>query len=207
MTGQTPAQETLQTGIEQRRPSDSGWRWLSERRTMMVGALVLVLLVVAGVYAWRTGSDPQEMAVLGYPGIFLVMLLSGASTFLPMGGQAAVMAAGSLWNPFLVGVVAGVGNATGELVGYGAGLVGASVLEKRSLPGWWLLLKRWLYRYGFFAVLVLAMVPNPVFDAVGILAGSMGYPARRLWLACVIGNSIKYVAVAYLGDAVSWFLR
>ena len=207
MAGQTPIQETLKPEPGQKSPGDSGWHWLSDRRTFVGGALVLVLLVGAGAYAWHAGRSLEGMAALGYPGIFLVMLLSGASTFLPIGGQAAVMAAGSLWNPLLVGLAAGLGNATGELVGYGAGLVGASVLERKPLPGWWLLLRRWLHRYGFFTILVLAVVPNPVFDAVGILAGSMGYPIRRLWLACVLGNSVKYVLVAYLGEAVSWFLR
>ncbi len=42
-------------------------------------------------------------------------------------------------------------------------------------------------------------------DALGLLAGSMGYPARRFWLACAIGNTVKYVGMAYLADAASSF--
>jgi membrane protein YqaA with SNARE-associated domain len=63
-----------------------------------------------------------------------------------------------------------------------------------------------LRRYGFFAVLALALVPNPAFDAVGLLAGSLRYPPGRFWLACALGNSAKYIAVAYLGDVASWWL-
>ena len=58
--------------------------------------------------------------------------------------------------------------------------------------------ERILRRYGFFVLLPLAMIPNPIFDAVGLLAGSLGYPPiRRFWLACAPGNSVKYAGMAF----------
>jgi uncharacterized membrane protein YdjX (TVP38/TMEM64 family) len=72
------------------------------------------------------------------------------------------------------------------------------------MPRWWSFLRRWLYSWGFFAILALAVLPNPIFDALGLLAGSMGYSAKRFWLACMLGNSVKYIAAAYLGGAVNW---
>lgn len=202
----TPS-HTRGTSAEQMGPISASRRWSSERRVVLAVGLAVALLLAIGLYAWQTGSSLENLSALGYPGVFLIMLLSGASTFFPVGGQAAIMAAGSLWNPILVGLAAGLGNATGELLGYGAGRIGASALEGRALPKWWFLLRGWLLRYGFFAILALALIPNPVFDALGLLAGSLGYPVRRFWLACLLGNSVKYVGVAYLGDAVSWLLN
>lgn len=177
-------------------------------RWLVVGAVLLtVILAAIGSYAWQTGSRPEDLAGLGYPGIFLIMLVSGASIFFPAAAQATVMAAGTIWNPILVGLAAGLGNATGEFTGYLAGRAGEAVIRKRAHIRWWELLEKWIDRYGFFAILVLAMVPNPVFDAVGILAGSLGYSARRFWLACAIGNSAKYIGLAYLGDAAKWWVQ
>lgn len=180
---------------------------LGPRRWLAVAAALLTLLVAGGVLASRSGIPLEEMAALGYPGVFLVMFVSGCSIIFPVPGQAAVLAAGAVWNPVLVGISAGLGNATGELTGYLAGRAGATVLGGRSAPRWWSLLGRWLSRYGFFAIMGIAAIPNPVFDAIGLLAGSLAYPARRFWLACALGNSVKYTAMAFLGDTVTaWWL-
>lgn len=170
-------------------------------RWMAVGIAALLLLAAAGLHAWRSGVQLEQLAALGYPGVFLVMFLSGSSILFPAPGLAAVLAAGVVWNPVLVGVSAGLGNATGELTGYLAARAGAAALKGRKPPRWWSMLRERLTRYGFLAILLLAMIPNPTFDVVGLLAGSLGYPPRRFWLACALGNSLKYVAVAYLGDA------
>ncbi|MBI4498654.1 MAG: VTT domain-containing protein [Chloroflexi bacterium] len=177
---------------------------LQERQLhrIMVGTLV-VLLVVAllGAARWLSGSHVAELATLGYPGIFLVMLLSSGSVLLPVPGLSAVVAAGALWNPALVGVAAALGGATGELTGYAAGKAGAVLLNGHRHPTW-ASLERHLARYGFWLIAVLALVPNPVFDTAGLLAGSLNYPLRRFWLACFLGNVGKCLAAAYLGEAV-----
>ena len=41
--------------------------------------------------------------------------------------------------------------------------------------------------------------------SLGWETGSLGYPARRLWLACMIGNGLKYTALALLGDTAASF--
>ncbi len=198
--------EYRELGGERPIPEATGKRRHAGR--LMAGAVIaFVGLVVAGVYAWRTGSRPEDLASLGYPGVFLMMALSGASIFLPAPGQAAILAAGALWSPVLVGIAAGLGNATGELTGYLAGRAGASVLSGRKAPRCWSGLRGMLRRHGFLAVLGLALIPNPAFDAIGLLAGSLAYPPiRRFWLACALGNSAKYVGVAYLGDLAGFWL-
>jgi membrane protein YqaA with SNARE-associated domain len=181
-------------------PADQG---MGGKRLAVFVLIGVVALAAAGIYAWRSGARVEDLAAFGYPGVFLVMVLSGASVFFPAPGQAAIFAAGALWNPYLVGLAAGLGNAVGELTGYAAGRAGAGVLGQKRQPAWWGTLKAILNRYGFFGILALALIPNPVFDAVGILAGSLGFPVRRFWLACAIGNSVKYALLANLGDFAS----
>ncbi|MBI4322299.1 MAG: VTT domain-containing protein [Chloroflexi bacterium] len=188
--------------LERGRP----WDDARVRQLMILAAIALVAVVVAGVYAWRSGIGPEQLAGLGYPGVFLVTFISGAGILLPVPGQATVMAAGALWNPLIVGIVAGVGNSTGEMVDYAAARAGAVVLQANRRLRWLGSLEKWLDRYGFFAILVMALVPNPIFDAVGIISGSLGYSARKFWVATVLGNSAKYVGMAYIGEtARGWF--
>lgn len=187
---------------------------VSDRDRLLVnlrwGALVIgaVLIVGLAITFIRGGMDPAELAALGYPGVTLLMFISSGSIFLPAPGFAAVLAAGTVWNPLLVGICAGVGAATGELSGYLLGVGGGAVLDLKEGKGW-SRAHRWLRRYGFWAILVVASIPNPVFDVLGVVAGSLGYPAKRFWVACLIGNTVKYVALAYLSSSVVgwWLLR
>ena len=96
--------------------------------------------------------------------------------------MAFVAAAGAVLDPLWVGIVAGLGSATGELSGYLLGYYG-----RRAVPTdtsrLWRLAERGFRRWGFVALIVLAFIPNPVFDALGILAGGLRYPIGRFWLA------------------------
>ncbi|HZK66943.1 MAG TPA: hypothetical protein VFD42_05300, partial [Chloroflexota bacterium] len=107
---------------------------------LVIGAVLIVGLAVAFI---RGGMDPAELAALGYPGVTLLMFISSGSIFLPAPGFAAVLAAGTVWNPLLVGICAGVGAATGELSGYLLGVGGGAVLDlkegKRCSHRWALL--------------------------------------------------------------------
>ncbi|MHB0868283.1 MAG: DedA family protein [Chloroflexota bacterium] len=169
----------------------------------IVGLLLLFGLVAAFLLL---RPNPASLAALGYPGVAILMFLSSSSILLPAPGFAAVLAAGTIWNPLLVGVAGGLGAATGELTGYLVGLGGGAVLDLREGKRWQQA-HRWLARYGFWAIVGVALVPNPVFDVLGLVAGSLSYPARRFWLACVLGNTLKYLLLAYLaGSATDWWL-
>lgn len=172
----------------------------------MVAIVGLLLLsgLVGSFFLLR--PDPASLAAFGYPGVAVLMFLSSSSVLLPAPGFAAVLAAGTVWNPLLVGLAGGLGAATGELMGYLLGVSGGAVLGLKEGRRWQRA-HRWLTRYGFWAIVAVASVPNPVFDVLGLVAGSLSYPVPRFWLACLIGNTIKYVTLAYLADsATAWWL-
>lgn len=176
-------------------------RGIAWRKIAAVGLVLLVL----GVSGWLALARPdfERLAVYGYPGLFLIMLLSSASILLPLPGFATVMAAGTVANPVLIAVSAGLGSALGELTGYVAGCSGRSVIVEGRSARVIGRFEGWLSRYGFGALVLLALVPNPFFDAVGIAAGSLCFPARRFLAACIIGNVAKYFMLAVLGKTVS----
>ena len=167
-------------------------RWL-------IGAAIGLAVFAIAVVIARHLPDLSHLASYGYAGVFVLMVVSGGSIFLPAPGFAAVMTAGVLWNPLIVGVVAGLGNATGEFTGYLAGRGGRALIAPRDSP-LWRDAERWLQRFGFPALVVFSAIPNPFFDAVGIAAGSLGFSARHFWLACALGNTVKYTVIAVLGS-------
>jgi membrane protein YqaA with SNARE-associated domain len=141
----------------------------------------------------------------GYLGVFIVSLIGNSSIILPVPSFLAVFAAGSLLNPWLVGLIAGIGAALGELTGYILGMGGRKALEaryKRDIGR----LKKVMEKYGMFPLLVLfAATPLPD-DLVGILAGIIRYNVKKFLLATLIGKVIMHVGLAWAGFFGSWLL-
>jgi membrane protein YqaA with SNARE-associated domain len=167
-------------------------------------AVVAGLLVVVAAYLIAQGADLQSLLALGYPGVSVVMFFSSATVLLPAPGFATVLAASGIiqLNPYVLGLFAGAGSSAGELTGYLVGLGGRRALH-RGGGSWYRRTEYFMRRWGFLTVLTMATIPNPFFDAVGILAGSLGYSPRRLWVACMIGNTVKYTTLALLGGTAA----
>jgi len=175
------------------------------RRAAVVVGLILLLAIVVWSVVW--GPDPASLAALGYPGIAIAMFICSSTVFLPAPGFVAVLWAGTVWDPLWVGIAAGIGAATGELTGYFLGLGGNILLDFKQSKHWETA-HRLFKRYGLWAIIVLAMIPNPIFDAVGVVAGSLSYSIRRFWIACAVGKIGKFLAMAYLADTtVGWLFR
>lgn len=162
--------------------------------------MVATLVLLFGFAVVRLFPNIAQLSAYGYVGVFFLMIVSGGSILFPMPGLAAVLAAGVAWNPLLVGVVAGLGNSIGEFTGYLAGRSGRAILGKTKDSAPYVRAERLLTRHGIWALIVFAAIPNPLFDIVGLVAGSLGYSPKRFWIACAIGNTIKYTGIALLGS-------
>ncbi len=160
--------------------------------------LGLILIGSAGAFAWYYRASLADLINFGYPGLFVLMILS-ASAYFPVPGPPTVALAGALLNPWLVGLVAGLGNSVGEMSSFLLGKGAGETLHEVRQRALFVTVERWLRQRGFITVLVLAAVPNPVFHAVTLTSAGMGFPARRFWLACAIGNVIKYTVLALTG--------
>jgi len=66
-----------------------------------------------------------------YFGIFLVSLVGSASIFFPLPSTFVVFASALFLNPFLLGLVGGLGAAIGEFTGYGLGVGGRKLIKKK----------------------------------------------------------------------------
>ena len=168
----------------------------------IVSMLAMVLLVVAAfaTMVWLT-ADPERQGLIeglvrspaGLIVLFGLAALSTATLVLPAPGLALTAVAGAAGDPLVVGVVAGLGQAVGELTGYFGGSSGRSLLPDtaaiRKLSGW-------VERRGMVVIFALAVVPNPVFDLAGLAAGALRMPLVRYLAAAASGKIIKNVIVA-----------
>ena len=123
-------------------------------------------------------------------------MASSATVLLPAPGIAVIFATGGVLNPFIVGIVAGMGESLGEFTGYLAGASGRAVVEDSKRYAW---LVEKTQKYGLLVVFVLSVIPNPMFDLAGIAAGALKFPPLQFLAACWAGKTIKAIAIALLG--------
>lgn len=184
---------------ERAAPISLAGRFSLVRAVPIAAAVLLLGLCTATFFLLASGVDYCSLASVGLPGITLIMFLSSSTVLLPAPGIAAVGLAGAAWDPVQVGLFAALGSALGEMTGYVVGYGGRQALGRQG-GKWWVRGERLMRRWGFLVLLTMAAVPNPFFDAVGILAGSLRYPPAKLFVAILIGNALKYGAAAALGD-------
>lgn len=169
-------------------------------RPVLVLLAILAIMTIALVYRDRLPT----VETLGYPAIFIVSVLGSATIFFPVPAIIAVCAGGTLLNPLLSGLIGGTGMALGEGTAYLAGAAGSGLLKDNR---WYGRLRPWVERRGWIVVLVIATVPNPIFDVVGVIAGAMRMPLWQFFGAVWIGKTARSVGLAY-GCAFGYdFLR
>jgi membrane protein YqaA with SNARE-associated domain len=142
------------------------------------------------------GNRLAGLGAYGYPGLFLLNLLSSATLILPAPGLALALAAGATLNPYLVGLAVGSGSTLGELTGYIAGASGRGMVENDpNYPR----VRNWMAKFGLWVIFALSIVPNPIFDVAGIVAGAMHIPVWKFLVATWCGKVIKSTLVALAG--------
>jgi len=177
----------------------------SNTRLLVARILALIAVVAITVFIFSIRDKASELAVYGYPGIFLIAFLAYATVLLPAPGIAIVFAMGSVFNPFWVGVVAGAGGALGELSGYMAGFSGQAVIERAKIYD---RMVQWVTKYGVLAVILLSAIPNPFFDLTGIAAGALKMRPLKFLLAAWVGVTIKMLIFSWAGaSALPWLLE
>lgn len=167
-----------------------------ERRLALARIMALFVVIALSVFVFSIRDQAEELAVYGYPGIFVLSFLAYATVLLPAPGVAVVFTMGSIFNPLGVALAAGSGAALGELSGYLAGFSGQAVVERADV---YERLTRWMKKNGSLTVFLLAAIPNPFFDLAGLAAGSLKMPVVRFFIFCWMGEVVKMGIFAFAG--------
>jgi len=188
---------------------------LSGRWKYLAGLLALALMIGMGILIARNWQNPEQIASYGLSGGFVLSVLGGATIPLLIPAVTVYFALGGLLTPWfgpaaigpaLVGLVCGLGEAVGGLSTYATGYSGSAVLERRKPkdhPGRLERLYRWLInmmqRRGGWVLFGVSALINPFFYPVSLTAGASRFGAKRYFLICLAGKTIKCTAIAYAG--------
>ena len=178
--------------------------WLAQHQKILrVSPLFISAAFIAtGLVLWTTGTFNIE--TVGYTSIFFLSFIAAALIFLPVSALASVCVAVVVdLNPFVVAVVAASAESIGELTGYLAGMGGKAIFDRNRF---YLRFKNLFSRYAAFTLLFGSAIPNPLFDVMGVAAGSILYPVKRFLLLVFIGKVVKFTWVGlgcYYG--ATWF--
>jgi uncharacterized membrane protein YdjX (TVP38/TMEM64 family) len=174
-----------------------------KRQATILRVLVLVFVLGLMVLLFLFRDQVKHLQEYGYLGIFLISIVANATVLIPLPGVFFTTTMGAIFNPFWVAIAAGSGSALGELSGYLIGFSGQTVVERTV---WHERVEGWMGKYGDVTILLLAFIPNPLFDMAGMTAGALKMPIYRFLFWTWIGKILKMMMFAYGGATISrWF--
>lgn len=185
-------------------PSSRSSVWRLEYSLIAISAGLVTGLALVFFLA---DVDLAQLNEYGYVGLFAISLISAASIVLPMPGAAAVTGAGAFLDPvlgiptpILVGLVAGLAEAIGELTGYAAGYGGSMLFRERPI---YPRIKAWMRKRGILTMFLLSSFPNPIVDVAGVAAGAVHMQLRRFFIGVLAGKIFKNIYLAAGGLAAA----
>ena len=168
-------------------------------RTKITRIVSLLFVIGLTLFLYLNRSRVSQLEPFGYPGIFLVSLLTNATLVLPVPGILITSAMGAVFNPFWVAIAAGSGAAIGEISGYLAGYSGQGVIERTKYSDQ---VEGWMRKYGPITILVLSFIPNPLFDLAGITAGMLKMRFISFFAWCLVGKILKMMFFSFGGSFI-----
>lgn len=167
-------------------------------------SLVVAAILVTILLRNRLTDVDYLVETLGYPGIALAAFLGAAGMVLPVPSAAATFLGGALLDPLYVGLLAGICEGIGEFSGYAIGYSGSDIAARsRFYPRF----ESWVRRWGWGPIFLLSVVPNLLFDVVGIAAGALRLSPWKFFLAAWSGKTIKNLGLAYAGSLGADWVR
>jgi len=174
-------------------------KWLKEG-LLLLGMIALSAAISLLLFQFKDSFSLalQSYGWLAYIVVFAVSLLSSCTIFIPTPGTAIVLAAATVWDPVLVGIAAGTGDAIGEMTAYWVGYAGEKIIVDEHMPAYQKAV-RWMDRYGVWAIFGVALVPVVLFDLVGLAAGALKIKWWKFLLAAWCGKVPRAIVVCSIG--------
>jgi uncharacterized membrane protein YdjX (TVP38/TMEM64 family) len=68
------------------------------------------------------------------------------------------------------------------------------------------LMKRWIDKYGFWAIAFISFQPLLPIEVAGIISGAARMPVRKFLPALILGKVPKYIILVYAGLGIIHFI-
>jgi uncharacterized membrane protein YdjX (TVP38/TMEM64 family) len=163
---------------------------------LLILFLVLAITVTLFLFFQQNPGKIKEFEKYGYPGAFLISLVSTATIILPAPGILLVIAIGATLNSVLVGLSSALGASIGEMTGYMLGHSGRGFARSNKML---VRAERWMRRRGFMTVFLFSLIPFLPFDVVGVISGALRFPIWKFLLACLLGKTLLTIVLIQTG--------
>lgn len=199
------AEQIMQDGGEARRPRKRSWYLI-----LLSVLLILAIGVLAVVFKDDLKNIVQHIdryEKYAYGIAFIVNFMAGATVIVYVPGVPTIFALGGIVQfPFVVGIVAGLGEALGGFTGYMLGRGGEPYLKEpsngriqRAFQKIYSRIDSWMGKRGYLTVFLASAIFNPFFMFFGATAGATRMAPWKYYLASAAGKIVKATYVAYLG--------
>ncbi|MBN1682792.1 VTT domain-containing protein [Candidatus Bathyarchaeota archaeon] len=165
---------------------------------------LIIISLVSGLILWNVLFFQTDLEKYGLFGIFIVTLLSHATmvardVFIPL-----FLVLSSNFNPLLLGTVAGIGGALGDLIPYLLGISVAEIITENTKTTDYI--AKWINKFGLWAILAVSMTPLPDTPII-MLAGTRRLPFYKLFFIEAFGKTILYSIGAVFGSYIFNFFN
>ena len=166
--------------------------YMEVNNILIIGILSILVMVLVSIFFRHRIHQFKEY---GYLGIFLLCLIGNINVFSPASFTASVIG-GRYYNPLLVGFIAALGSILGEILAYNVGAIGQLAIKDKE---WFEPLHQNMEKNGFFTILFVTAIPNPIFNFAAGGSGALNYPLGKFLFASFLGNWLQYSILATIG--------
>jgi uncharacterized membrane protein YdjX (TVP38/TMEM64 family) len=177
--------------------------WLRRHWIRIISILIIAVFSAAIFFS---GGLSDDVWALGYLGVFLVSILGSVVILVPIPSLPVVFLMGMLLNPFIVGLMVGLGEPIGEIPTYMAGRSGQASTGTTKKRRFFTRPIAWMKRRGALVIFTFALLPNPAFDVAGAAAGAVHYPFWKFLLMLFLGKTVKGWIIAFAGYGTLYLL-
>lgn len=178
----------------------------------LVGVTIVVCVLL--ISYWK---HLEQFQILIYFGLFLTAILAGSPIPIPTPCMALTFTLGSRFDPVVIGLIAGFGAAIGSMLVYVTARTGrhflpslnisdpankiytsrvGKILQKIKIPR----ILKFVNKRGVIGVFLFSIFPNPLLMPVLFTMGLNQARAWKVAIACWLGNSVLFLALAFLGN-------
>jgi len=171
---------------------------MTSKKTFFITILIVSFILCIGVFVYRDYF--KGATSLGLLGIFLINFVSSATFFVSGPAFLTIVAGGSIYPPLLVALVASLGASIGDMVSFFLGYSGRNLtIKKLENKLWYRVLENVFKVHGTIIIFIIALIPNPFFDGVGLIAGALGFKPQKFFLVMLIGRFTRFIMLALIG--------